>query len=110
VKPEPTSPPWPWWGPPMPKPPWVLAAEEARSSVGTDRPAAHPTDWSPEYRATARRALSCRLFENIGAAELFSERLEQWLTEEELGTKTRLWESDLASQRLIDGVTNAANR
>lgn len=95
---------WGWFGPPMPTPPWVLAA---RASVGADSPAEHPATWTDDYRAFVRRALSCRLFENIGAAELFDGILAEWLAAEEAGTKARLWESDLASQRLIDGVTGA---
>jgi hypothetical protein len=91
----------------MPKSPSIIAAEEARASVGHDRVADHPAVWSGAYRAMVRRALSARLFENIGAAELFSERLNEWLADEESGRKTRLWETDLASQRLIDEVTGA---
>lgn len=73
----------------------------------SDKVATHPAIWSSEYRALVRRALSCRLFENIGAAELFTERLDEWCQQEESGIKTRLWETDLVSQRLVDAQVSA---
>lgn len=92
----------------MPKPTWVLDARAARASIGErDSVAQHPAVWSDDYRAFVRRALSSRLFATIGACDLFDETLTEWLVAEETGTKARLWATDLASQRLTDGVTGA---
>lgn len=97
-----------WFAPSGPPPPWVIAAKAARESVGVDRVAAHPpAPWSPGYRLFIRRALSAHLVATMGVTELHDETLAGWLAQEESGLKTRLWESDIASQRLIDDVTHA---
>lgn len=96
-----------WRAPPTPTPPWVLAARAARQSVGLDSIAAHPAAWTADYRAFARRALQSRLVARLGVTELHDEILAGWLAEEEAGEKTRLWASDLASQRLVDATVRA---
>ena len=92
-------------GNPIPPTPWELDAVAARPTV--DRLAVHPAEWSDEYRAVVRRVLSVRLFCHFGACEMFGELLDAAVADEESGRKRRLWESDLASQRLVDRSTIA---